>query len=76
MGLYADKESSKSGCHFLFIIYTNAISHETTIQGMTTFLLIGPSSADEELEFESLSSAILKNVPCDTADLVEKHIYT
>ncbi|KAJ7390846.1 hypothetical protein OS493_022405, partial [Desmophyllum pertusum] len=39
MGLYADKESSKSGCHFLFIIYTNAISHETTIQGMTTFLL-------------------------------------
>ena len=43
MGLYADKESSKSGCHFLFIIYTNAISHE---------------------------------IPCDTADLVEKHIYT
>ena len=38
--------------------------------------LIGPSSAYEELEFESLSSAILKNVPCDTADLVEKHINT
>ena len=37
MGLYADKESSKSDCHFLFIIYTNAISHETTIQGIIIY---------------------------------------